>query len=174
MSANALETTYMEQRANLIRFLAARLRNEAIAEELVQELWIKVSANKITEPVGNPVGYLFTMAANLSLDNIRQRQRRNRRDEKWTNESTNKVGGFTTSYDEDGETRLLRAENIAKVRAAIDTLPPKARQAFVLHRMQGLSHKQVAAELGISVSTVEKHIIKAMRALTVILRETEP
>jgi RNA polymerase sigma factor (sigma-70 family) len=174
MSQNRLETAYMEQRANLTRFLAARLRNSAIAEELVQELWVKVSKIEPSEPIDNPEGYLFTMAGRLALDNIRQRQRRARRDEKWTDESTVKTGGFATSTEEDGETRLLRAERIAQVRAAIETLPPKSRKAFVLHRMQGMPHKQVAAELGISVSTVEKHIIKAMRTLSEILREADP
>ncbi len=174
MSNEALQTTYMEQRANLCRFVAARLRDEAIAEDLVQELWVKVSKAKITETLDNPVSYLFTMAGRMALDHIRQRQRRVRRDEKWTDESTEKTGGFATSNEEDGETRLLRGERIARVRAAIDTLPPKARKAFELHRMQGLSHKQVAAELGISVSTVEKHIIRAMRELTQILRGADP
>jgi len=174
MLGEDLKTTYMAQRANLCRFLAARLRDDAVAEDLVQELWVKVSKLELKEELDNPVSYLFTMAGRMALDHIRQRQRRTRRDEKWTDESTEKVGGFATSSEEDGETRLLRAERIAQVRAAIDTLPPKARKAFQLHRMQGLSHKEVAAELGISVSTVEKHIIRAMRELTQILREADP
>ncbi|PHS28450.1 MAG: RNA polymerase subunit sigma-70 [Robiginitomaculum sp.] len=174
MLSDNLKTTYMAQRANLCRFLAARLRDDAIAEDLVQELWVKLSKANITEKIDNPVSYLFTMAGRLSLDHIRQRQRRVRRDEKWTDESTETVGGFATSAEDDGETRLIRAERIAKVRDAIDTLPPKAKKAFQLHRMQGMSHKEVAAVLGISVSTVEKHIIRAMRELTQILREAGP
>ena len=169
-----LKTTYMAQRANLCRFLAARLRDDAMAEDLVQELWVKVSKANITEKIDNPVSYLFTMAGRLSLDHIRQRQRRVRRDEKWTDESTEKVGGFATSAEDNGETSLIRAERIAQVRAAIDTLPPKAKRAFQLHRMDGLTHKEVAEELGIAVSTVEKHIMRAMRALTQILREADP
>ncbi len=169
-----LNTVYMEQRANIRRFLAVRLRDDATAEDVLQDLWVKVSKTTPTEPVDNPVSYLFTMASRMSIDHIRQHQRRVRRDEKWTDESTEKVGGYTTSYEEDGEERLLRKERIAEVRAAIDTLPPKAKAAFVLHRMKGMPHKQVAAELGISVSTVEKHIIRAMRELRLILKESDP
>ena len=174
MSKSDLETTYMAQRANLCRFLAARLRNETIAEELVQDLWVKIS--KITEPesMDNPVGYLFTMAGRIAIDHIRMRQRRTARDEKWTSENTQTMGGIATSHEDDGETLLIRQERIIRVREAIETLPPKAQKAFILHRMQGLTHKQVASELGISVSTVEKHIIKAMRALRKILQEKDP
>ncbi len=169
-----LKSTYMAQGDNLRRFLRVRLRDEDLAEEMVQDLWIRIGDLKKQDNIDNPVGFLFTMASRMAIDHIRQRQRRSVRDEKWTDENTDKIGGFATSTQDDGETRLIRAEQIAMVRAAIANLPPKARRAFELHRMQGLSHKEVAAQLGISTSTVEKHIIRAMRELTQTLREAEP
>ncbi len=174
MSAETLKSVYMEQRPALRRFLAARLRSDAAAEDLVQELWIKASAADPPDNLDNPASYLFTMAGRLALDHIRQHKRRQARDEKWTGEHVTTTGGFATSTEDDGETRLLRAERIQKVRDAIAQLPPKARQVFEMHRMQGLTHKQIAAELGIAVSTVEKHMIRAMRELTVTLRDSEP
>jgi len=174
MTSQTLKSVYMAQRAALRRFLAARLRNDAAAEDLVQELWIRVCAAQPREPVDNPANYLFTMAGRLALDHIRQHQRRQARDEKWTDENTSKTGAYATSQEDDGETALLRAEGIDKVRAAIARLPPKARKVFEMHRIQGLPHKQIAAELGIAVSTVEKHIIRAMRELTMTLRDSEP
>jgi len=174
MSVEEIKSVYLAQRANLQRFLAARLRDNALAEDLVQELWIKLDRLDDELSIDNLESYLFTMASRLSLDHIRKRQRRTARDEKWTGENTEMTGSFATSSEDDGETRLLRAENIALVHKAITQLTPKVRQAFELHRLKGLSHKQVAGELGISVSTVEKHIIRAMRDLTAILKETEP
>ncbi len=174
MTAETLKRAYMEQRPALRRFLAARLRNEAAAEDLVQDLWIRVSAATPPDNLDNPASYLFTMAGRLALDHIRQHKRRQSRDEKWTDENTQTTGGFATSQEEDGEARLLRAERIQKVRDAIAQLPPKARQVFEMHRLQGRSHKQIAAELGIAVSTVEKHVIRAMRELTTTLRDSEP
>jgi RNA polymerase sigma-70 factor (ECF subfamily) len=164
----------MAQRNALRRFLSARLRDEALAEDMVQDVWVKISKMELATTIENPVGFLFTMAGRLALDHIRQRKRREVRDENWTRQSTHKIGEFAVSQDDNGETRLLRAEQIMRVRNAIAALPPKAGQAFELHRMQGKSHKQVAAQLGISVSTVEKHIIRAMRQLTEILRKPEP
>jgi len=165
MNLTDMKTVYIEQRVNLCRFAAARLRDQATAEDVVQDVWIKIEGAKSLENIENPIGYLFTVTGRLCLDLIRQKKRRTDREEKWTDETTTKVQGIATSQEESAETRILRAERIAKVQNAIAKLPPKARRAFELHRMNEMSHKEVAAELGIAVSTVEKHIIRAMREL---------
>ncbi|MBL4617693.1 MAG: sigma-70 family RNA polymerase sigma factor [Robiginitomaculum sp.] len=171
MSIEELNAIYLAQRANLCRFVAARLRDEAGAEDVVQDVWMRIEKSKKLEEIENPVGYLFTIAGHLALDIIRQRKRQKAREEKWTDETTTKLDGIATSQEQNAEASLLQAERIIKVRTAIARLPPKSRRAFELHRMQEMSHKEVAAEMGIAVSTVEKHIIRAMRELVQTLRD---
>ncbi len=173
MSLKELNAIFLAQRANLCRFVAARLRNEAMAEDIVQEVWLKIEKSTTPEVIDNPDGYLFTIANRLCLDVIRQQKRQKVREEKWTEQTTTKLDGIATSQEQDAESMLLQAERIRKVRLAISKLPTKSQQAFKLHRMQEMSHKEVAAEMGISVSTVEKHIIRAMKELVQTLKEDQ-
>ena len=55
-------------------------------------------------------------------------------------------------------------EKLARIFAAVDALPDKCRQAFLLHRSSGLSYGDIAKELGVSVSSVEKYILQALKA----------
>ena len=65
----------------------------------------------------------------------------------------------------DVETGLIRRQDLAAAAAVIRALPPKTRDAFLLHRFEALTYRQIAARLGVSVSMVEKHIAEALRQL---------
>ena len=54
-------------------------------------------------------------------------------------------------------------EKLARIMRVVDALPEKCRQAFLLHRHSGLSYTQIAAEMGVSVSSVEKYILEALK-----------
>jgi RNA polymerase sigma factor (sigma-70 family) len=60
------------------------------------------------------------------------------------------------------EEALASRQNIDAYLAAIEALPPRCREAFVLHVFEEMSHAQVAQHMGISVSMVEKHMVRAM------------
>lgn len=152
-------------RAALLAFLTARCGDAAEAEDLLQDMWLKL-ANTPAGPVQNPRSYLFKVANNMVLDRLRTRQRAMRRDREW-------IGGASVpSGVEDrpdpgprAEDQLLQQEEDAVLRRAIETLPPGARRALQLHRFEGHGQADVAAIMGISRSGVEKHIATAMRHL---------
>ena len=76
--------------------------------------------------------------------------------------------------DELSPDRILQAKQEASVAmAALAELSPRTRAAFMLVRFEGLSYKAVAAQLGISVSAVEKHVTKALRIISIRLQETD-
>ena len=70
---------YTQHRAQLMRFLCARTGDAAEAEDIVQELWLRLR-NQRVGPIANGRAYLFQMANNLVLDRVRERRRRARRD----------------------------------------------------------------------------------------------
>jgi RNA polymerase sigma factor (sigma-70 family) len=106
------------------------------------------------------------------LDRVRERQRRSTRDGQWTEEQYGSAGGGEVADRRAGADVLLGEQGeAARLADAIASLPPAAGRAFRLHKIDGLSHAEVAAQLGISRSGVEKHIAVAMAHLVRRMRD---
>lgn len=165
-NAAGLAALYGRHRAEILRFLRARTRDPAEAEDVIQELWIKVQGGRIG-PIANGRAYLFQMANNLVLDRARERRRRGLRDQAWVQQEYGTGGGVEEAVDPAArpDRAASDAEELRQLAAAIDALPEGARHAFCLHKIDGLSHAEVAERLGISRSGVEKHIALAMKHL---------
>lgn len=169
---------YDRHRGDLLRFLRARTRDPAEAEDVVQELWLRLRDLR-PGPIANARAYLFQMANNLVLDRARERRRRTVRDQNWTEQSYALATGAdgevqTVDPGQTPEARLVHDEEQQALAAAIAALPDGARRAFCLHKIDGLSHAEVAARLGISRSGVEKHIAVAMKNLRRLLVDCGP
>jgi RNA polymerase sigma-70 factor (ECF subfamily) len=160
------EALYRHHRSELLRFLIARTGDASEAEEVLQEMWVKLHRAPITH-VTSARAYLYRMAQNLVVDRLRERQRRMRRERLWLEQDRDVSAGHEDQADptRSAEDALLDREETARLMSAIATLPEGARRAFDLHKLQGLSHAEVAARLGISKSGVEKHIAVAMKYL---------
>lgn len=158
-----LLAVYDAHRAALRRFLAARCGDPAEAEDLMQELWLAARAGA-SGPVGNARAYLFRMANNLVLARRRAALRGAARDRAWI---TLRHGEVAEPADDApaADAALIAREEAAALASAIANLPAAAGRAFRLHKFDGLSHEQVAQQLGISRSGVEKHIALAMAHL---------
>jgi RNA polymerase sigma-70 factor (ECF subfamily) len=163
---NDLQSAYGVHHTELLRFLIARAGDRAEAEDLLQELWVRAQTQP-SGPVANGRAYLFRMAQNLIVDRLRERQRRMARERRWSDQETGfaSVGIEPVDQRLTAEEAMLDREEIAALVSAVATLPEGARRAFELHKLQGLSHGEVAARLGISRSGVEKHMAVAMKYL---------
>ncbi len=160
-----LEALYGVMRADLLRFLVARTGNAGDAEDLVQEIWLKLSQPS-SGPVLNGRAYLFRMAHNLVIDRLREKQRRMQRDRIWSDGVGDRShAAEPADPSRNAEEAMLDREETARLASALSTLPEGARRAFELHKIEGLSHADVAARLGISKSGVEKHMAVAMKYL---------
>jgi RNA polymerase sigma factor (sigma-70 family) len=173
-----LVAIYDRHRGELLRFLRARTGDPAEAEDVVQELWLRLRDLR-PGPISNARAYLFQMANNLVLDRARERRRRSAREESWTEQSYALAPGpdgevHTVDPAPTPEAQLLQAEEGRALEAAIAGLPEGARRAFCLHKIEGLSHAEVAARLGISRSGVEKHMAVAMKSLRRLLADCGP
>jgi RNA polymerase sigma factor (sigma-70 family) len=161
-----LSGAFQAYRPDLLRLLIARTVDRCEAEDLLQDVWVKLQRSP-PEQVQDLKSYMFRMAQNLMIDRLRARQRRMVRERRWSDEATD----FARSPDEHvadartAEDELAEREEVATLVSAISNLPSGARQVLELHKFQGLSHAQVAASLGISTSGVEKHMAVAMKHL---------
>jgi len=166
-----LFTVFTAERAALLRFLRARGCDPAEAEDLLQDLWLRLSTAPPAGPVGHPRAYLFRMAANLMLDDRRARGRAMARDRAWLEADGSPAAPPEARADPapDAETALLHAEERDQLRAAIAALPPGAARALRLCRIEGLPQADAARIMGISRSGVEKHLANALRLLRISL-----
>lgn len=164
--ANDVEILYGIHRDDLRRFLIARTGDAADADDVLQELWLK-ARNLHAGPIDHGRAYLYRMAQNLVVDRLRERQRRMERDRRWSDQATDfaAAGMEPTDRSRTAEEDILAREEVATLVSAIRNLPDGARRAFELHKLEGLSHADVAARLGISKSGVEKHMAVAMKYL---------
>lgn len=165
MTTSGLEAVFMENRAALLRFLRARGAGEG-AEDLLQEMWIKASAGA-TGPIADPLAYLYRAANNLMLDRLRADLRGQRRDRDWYAVSDGELG---ISEVPTGERVLIAREQLEAAEAALRELGERTDLVFRRFRIEGISQRDIADELGISLSAVEKHLQKAYRALIELRR----
>jgi RNA polymerase sigma-70 factor (ECF subfamily) len=163
---SGLSAVVIAERAALVRFLAARTGDAVGAEDLFQELWLKVRQGA-DRPVGNPRAYLYRMAQNLVLDKIREHRRRGAREHGWAEARKADPGetGEPADSAPNAEDMLIARDEADVLARAIASLPEGAARVLRLHKIDGLSHAEVAARLGISRSGVEKHIAVAMAHL---------
>ena len=163
-SGAGLEAAFLAHRDVLLRFLRARGAGDA-AEDLLHEVWLRIQAARRSQtmgPIAAPLPYLMRMADLLMIDRYRSQRQADKRDRDWT-EINSDTGGI--SAEPSAERRVAAAQEAASVLGLLDRLGPRAATAFRRHRIDGVAQRDVAVELGVSLSTVESDLRIAYRAL---------
>ncbi|MGH8178697.1 MAG: RNA polymerase sigma factor [Steroidobacter sp.] len=140
---------------NMLRAVKRAVGGADSAEDLLHSAFVRLSEYSARNTVENPSAFLVRTAANLAVDE--------RRHNKVRRESPIDVGEMLEISDNQPlHPEVLAAqERLEKVMAALDSLGPRTREIFLLHRLDGLKYREIAARLDITVSAVEKHIAKA-------------
>jgi RNA polymerase sigma-70 factor (ECF subfamily) len=173
METGGLQLLLETKRVELRRFLVARTGSEADADDLLSELWIRANATP-TGPIANPEGYLFRMANNIVLDRLREARRRARREQASVDDRQVVGAGEAIDLVDPAplaEAKLVQRGEVDRLRAAIERLPEGARRVLRMHKLEELSHGEIAAQLGISKSAVEKHMAVAMTHLRRLMED---
>ena len=159
-----LEHAFMESRQALLRFLAARGAGDA-AEDLLQELWMRIQRSAPPQ-VDAPQSYLMRAANHLMIDRHRSRSQAASRDRAWLDTFT---GGAASPVQAATQHLGLEArEQLKLVNAELDNLGARPAAIFRRHRMDGVSQRAIAEELGISLSTVEADLRRCYAALAAL------
>ena len=156
---------FADLRPALLRYLLARRATAAEAEDVLQDVYVTLSEAKFG-PVAEPRAYLYRTVTNRLLDHRRSAARQSRRDQAWTEVN----GGALIEQDDQpsAETQLIGRERLAIVQRYLDMLPERTTSIFRRFRIDGESQRSIAADLGISVSAVEKHLQQAYRAVVAV------
>ena len=153
-----LTRSFLEARDDLLRFLRRRGRR-ASAEDIVQNVWLKLRERGDYEKWQEPRAMLFATAANLRID----AHRRETVAQKAISQNV------VTGQSLDPEAQADAAGRLEKLSAALAKLPPQCRDAFLLNRLEKLTYAQIAARLGISTKTVQRHIERALQVCVQVL-----
>jgi len=164
-AGDPLLEAYLERRPNLVRFFAARTGSPAAAEDLAQELYLKLATRDPATPADNPAAVLYRAALNLILDRARAETRSAVRESAWRESTHIRLGGEDVADLPPADEAVASRQRLAQLVEAVSALPPQMQRAFRLHKLDGLSHAQTAQAMGISVKSVEKHISAALKAL---------
>jgi len=162
LSGGLLRAALLEHRAALLRYFIARRVPPDEAEDILQDLVVKLESHA-SGPVAEPRAYLYRMAENLLFDRIRSEGRRRGREKAWVAAQA----GATLDADDrpSPEQAMIARERLALVSAALAALPERTLHAFRRYRIDGMPQRQIAGELGISLSAVEKHLQKAYQVV---------
>lgn len=161
MSTNAIALSRMltAERPFLVRWIA-RIVGEPAAEDVAQNLYMRVQRVEDSPPILNMRAYLLRLAANEAWDKGRELARQRRLQE----QANAILWGADTPPTIDRV--LIAREALDRVLEAADQLSEPTRTIFWLNRIQGMAQRDIAVQLGVSRTTVEKHIRRAMKLLS--------
>jgi RNA polymerase sigma-70 factor (ECF subfamily) len=145
---------YLENEKALKRFLRRFIKSREGADDLAQEAFLRAFAAESERLIESPKAFLFKVARNLALNELARQSAA----------ATQPLGDFEGRevLEDSSQAAIDDAvdgrERIRMLARAIAALPPQCAKVFILRKMQGLSQKEIAARLNISVRTVENHV----------------
>ena len=139
--------------SDLLRFLRARLASPADAEDLAQEVYLRLLRVKDTSQIRHRRAYVLRVAANIVME--------------WRMLCRNRLAHSsdpldTMADDNDTEHQVWLEQQTVGLEAALDTLTPKCRAVLIMHRRDCYTMKEIGERLGISVSMVKKYLVKGL------------
>jgi RNA polymerase sigma factor (sigma-70 family) len=145
---------FIESREDLVRFLAFRVQDRGLIDDLEQEVYLRLLRLDQVHLIRNPRAYVLRVAANVVADHGRRLSSR-----------TQDEPAEADSFIEDGSgpfENFLWRQRFERVQRAIGDLPERCRRALILHRRNGLTYDEIAVELGVSRSMVKKYLKRAL------------
>jgi RNA polymerase sigma factor (sigma-70 family) len=165
LTCQDIEQLFHVHRHELTRCLYRIVRCEQAAADLTQETYMRLVNLAQTTSVTYPRALLFRTATNLAIDYLRKGKF-----ERHTGDVL-EVAMEVPSGAPSAERAVLDKQRLEIFLRAIDTLPPRCREAFLLHRVHDCSYRDIAARLEISESAVEKLIMRALLHCRAILQQ---
>ena len=154
-----IDNSYNTYRIPLVRFFSRKLPKDSDPEDMVQQVFVNLMRTMKHTKLILSRGLVFTTAKNVLIDHIRWRK-------------SHRVDNHGLLCDNSHEDELPTPENVVQGKQQldiflghIDNLPLRCQQVFLLHRVGNMSQQEIAEHLGISRSTVQKHMMNAMAKL---------
>ncbi len=144
--------TIVEQYASLAAYLTRRFGSPSVAADAVQDTYLRLQRVEAVPDIVNPRAYVFRAADMMAREQLRR-------------EGRHPLEALAEDHPLDApqaDVQLHHKQRLRRLAQAVDELPPRCRQVFLLNKFEGLDYGAIATRLGISRSAVEKHMMKAL------------
>lgn len=169
MDRQSISRVFAENEGPLKRFIGRMVYRPQDVDDIAQETFIRAFRAERKTRITEPKAYLYRVARNLALRELTRKSTR------MTELIEDSCPEMLLVSETDVERVVETRERVARLREAIADLPPQCRKVFVMRKVYGFTHKEIAAQLGISTSTVEKHIASGIkRCRTSVARAEVP
>ncbi|OWR01246.1 RNA polymerase sigma factor [Sphingopyxis witflariensis] len=161
----ALDSAFRNNGAVLLRYLGRHAGQEA-APDLMQEVFLRAAGSEQRHRLANPAAFLQRIARNLLINRAISRKR-------------NKVILLPLQEEHDAasppeqELEMEAADLLRLYERAVTDLSEKTRRVFLMHRVEELSYREIHQRLGISIATVEYHMMKALAHIAQVVDPTD-
>jgi RNA polymerase sigma-70 factor (ECF subfamily) len=158
---------YLENELALKRYLRRFIRSRETADDLAQEAFLRAFAAETGRVIETPKAFLFKVAKNLALNELARQ----------SSVAVEPLGDFERQDVIEDSSQVAiddvvdSRERVRVLARAIAALPPQCAKVFMLRKMQGLSQKEIAVRLNISVRTVENHVAVGLSRCRAFMRE---
>jgi RNA polymerase sigma factor (sigma-70 family) len=154
-----LARCYQDLNASLHEYLVRNTRSQHDAEDLAQEVYLRLARMRCLAAIDDQRAFVFRAAKNLLRDRFRRAQTRSKRDE------PESVALNLSDLSSEPSLVFESLEMLEQLEQVLDSLKATTRRAFLRHRVEQCAHVEIAAEMGVSISMVEKHVKTATAAL---------
>jgi len=167
--AGSFELLLNKYRRPVVSYLRRMVQNQAVAEELAQEAFLRVyRARGSYEPAAKFTTWLFRIATHLALNSLRD-GKHHRREQSVDGDGSERQPLQLADERSNPEEQLVAEARLDAVRRAVAALPEKQRAAVLLHKYEGMDYAQIADALGCSISAVKSLLFRAYESLRVSL-----
>ena len=166
----AFGALFRQMRAELLRYVGSIVRDDTTAHDLVQDVFISLWGLRETlDPSKSLKSYMYQMARNRAIRHLRDERIHSKKHDQIRRESSGRVS--RREWPDSNVDVIALGE---KLNTWLDELPERQREALLLSRYQGLTHKEIADVMTISPRTVNNHIMRALGYLQHQIAALEP
>lgn len=165
VTVTPVHEAYTRHGSSLKRFIGRFMRASPDIEDIAQEAFLRAYTVELSRAIEQPKSFLFRIAKHLALSQLTRKSRQ------ITDYIEDSDDPDVIQLDHSAEEEVSAHQMLGLHCEAVAELAPQCRQVYLLRKVQGFSHKEIAEHMGIAVSTVEKHLMKSIAQCDRYVRE---
>jgi len=160
-----IQSAFLQHKSVLVAYMSRFLLKSEDVEDILQETFLKTLEASKTKDIETPKSFLFIVARNIIFNRLK------RKSKLVMTEISEVDERYLASRTVSADNKLHQKRKLQVFLKAADDLPPQCRRVFLMRKLLGKSQAEISSELGISKSTVERHITNALKRCQSIMME---